>query len=407
MTESGVLEALSEKSDSRILLAVMDGLGDIDIPELGGMTPLEAARTPNLDALVRESAVGAHIPVARGITPGSGPAHLALFGYDPLEYVIGRGTLAALGIGFDLREGDLAARINFCTVDEDGIVTDRRAGRIATDLNGELVDRISSALTPIEGVEVFLRTVKEHRACVIFRGEGLSDRLGDTDPGLVGRPPEPVAATDPGAERSAGVVGSFLRQASEVLASESRANMILLRGFSSFHPLRSMEERFRLSPAATALYPMYRGVASLVGMRLFDADPQDLRGETEACRRALDAGHDFVFLHHKPSDSAGEDGDHARKISAIEEFDTAMEKIMDLGFDVIAVTGDHSTPCPMRLHSWHPVPVLINGGPQRKGYCASFCEREALLKGSLGVFRAVELMPLLLASGGKLGKYGA
>lgn len=402
-----LVDLLSRKTGSRILLAVLDGLGDTGVPELGGRTPLEAASTPFLDSLVRGSAAGAHVPVARGITPGSGPAHLALFGYDPVEFQVGRGTLAALGIGFPLLEGDLSARINFCTVDARGRVTDRRAGRIPTDLNTKLVDELSSAVRNIGDVEVFIRTVKEHRACVVFRGRDLSDRLGETDPGLVGREPLPVTALSPEAERSAAVVGEFLSRAREVLRGKRPANMLLLRGFSSYGPLPGMQERYGLSPAAVALYPMYRGVASLVGMRVMEPEPGDLDGQIECCSRALSEGHDFVFLHHKSPDSAGEDGDCGRKVEAIEEFDRAAGPLLDMGFDVVAITGDHSTPCGMRLHSWHPVPLLIHGGPQRIGYCSAFSEREVLTAGSLGIVRAVELMPLLLASAGKLGKFGA
>ena len=402
-----LIDQLAEKSDSTILLAVLDGLGDYGIPELDGRTPLEAADTPSLDALARRSAAGAHVPIARGVTPGSGPAHLALFGYDPVRYMIGRGTLAALGIGFDLHRGDLAARINFCTVDSDGTVTDRRAGRIPTEVNREIVEELASAIESIDGVDVFLRTVKEHRACVVFRGEGLSDSLRETDPGITGRAPLPADPLEPAAERSAAIVREFIERSTRALAGKNPANMLLLRGFSCYSPLPSMQERFLLSPAAVALYPMYRGVASLVGMDVMEPRTSDLAGEIEACTRALSAGHDFVFLHHKPTDSAGEDGDCRRKIEAIEQFDRGLEELLDAGFDVVAVTGDHSTPCGMKLHSWHPVPLLIYGGCQRAGYCSSFGERDVLLSGSLGIIRAVDLLPLLLASAGKLRKFGA
>lgn len=396
----GLIEKLSHKTDSKILLAVVDGLGDIPVTELGGRTPLEAAVTPELDRLAVEGALGLHIPVARGVTPGSGPAHLSLFGYDPVEYEVGRGVLAALGVEFDLRNGDLAARINFCTVDQAGTILDRRAGRISTERCRELVLLLSGIEIP--GVEIFVIPVKEHRACVVFRGDGLSDDIPDTDPGLAGRKPIPVT----GSGRSALVVREFQKQAGGILEHEKPANSILLRGFAIHREFPSMKTRFRLNAAAAALYPMYRGVAKLVGMDILMCDPQDLHGQAAAAREALSAGHDFVFLHHKPADSSGEDGDVPAKIGAIEAFDRALPDILEVGFDLVCVTGDHSTPCSMKLHSWHPVPVLLHGGFLRTGYSSAFSEREAA-SGSLGTMMAMELISLLLAVSGKLDKFGA
>jgi 2,3-bisphosphoglycerate-independent phosphoglycerate mutase len=396
-------DTLAEVTDSRILLAVMDGVGDLPSEDLGGKTPLQAARCPNLDRLAREGALGQHIPIAQGISPGSGPAHLALFGYDPVDNCVGRGVLAAMGIGFDLREGDLAARINFCTLSEDGTVSDRRAGRISTEKCRELVDVLSGASVP--GVETFVNPVKEHRACVVFRGDGLSDAVDDTDPGVVGRKPRPVRATAEGAERSVEVVGSFLEQAESLLSGLQPANGILLRGFSTYRPFPTMSERFGLDAAAAALYPMYRGVASLVGMHLLDCG-NTLEEEVEAARKAAASGRTFVFLHHKPTDSSGEDGNVSAKIAAVESFDRALPGLLEAGFDVVCVTGDHSTPCPMKQHSWHPVPVVIHGGPQRSGASTAFSESQAVT-GSLGTIYAKELISLLLASSGKLRRFGA
>lgn len=398
----GLIESLAEKTDSKILLAVMDGLGDITVPGLDGMTPLEAARTPNLDRLAAEGALGQHVPIAHGVTPGSGPAHLALFGYDPVDRCVGRGVLSALGIGFDLQRGDLAARINFCTVDADGVVMDRRAGRISTAKCEELVALLQEI--EVDGAEVFVRPVKEHRACVVFRGEDLDDTLNDSDPGLVGRRPREVKAGRPGAERSAGLVRSFIEQAGAILEQQEPANCVLLRGFALHEPFPSFEERFSLEAGAAALYPMYRGVSALAGMDLLECST--LEEEVEAARDAADGGYTFVFLHHKPTDSSGEDGDPAAKVVAVEGFDAAVPGIMDAGFDVICVTGDHSTPCPMKLHSWHPVPLLVHGGPQRTGFSDAFSERQAMT-GALGTFPAHELMGLLLGSAGKLRKFGA
>jgi 2,3-bisphosphoglycerate-independent phosphoglycerate mutase len=399
-----LIEDLAVRTESKIILAVVDGIGDLPVGGLGGRTPLEAARTPNLDALARSSSLGQHIPVAPGVTPGSGPAHLALFGYDPIRYRVGRGVLSALGIGFDLLPGDLAARINFCTVDSDGVVTDRRAGRISTAECEQLVEQLSGI--EIEGTEVFVKPVKEHRACVVFRGEGLCDSLNDTDPGLTGLKPLPVRALSPCAEKAAGVAADFIGKAGQILEGGSPANQILLRGFALHSSWKTMEERFSLDPVAAALYPMYRGVASLVGMKVLGISPEDLTGETAAVRDALSGGSTFAFLHHKPADSAGEDGDHVAKIGAIEVFDEALPGLLGAGADVLCITGDHSTPCDMKLHSWHPVPFLLHGGPQRTGYNDCFSEREAC-SGSSGTVRAADLLPLMMASASKLAKFGA
>ncbi len=396
----GLVEKLVQQNDSRILLAVIDGIGDISIEGLGGKTPLEAARTPEMDKLAADGVLGAHIPIARGITPGSGPAHLGLFGYDPVEYLVGRGVLAALGVGFKLQHGDLAARINFCTIDNEGIVTDRRAGRISTEKCVELVAMLTDIR--IEGVETFVIPVKQHRACVVFRGDGLRDDIADTDPGLVGLLPVPVS----GSGKTSRIVREFQRKAGENLKNLHPANYILLRGFSLHKEFPSVHERFGLDAAAVALYPMYRGVAGLVGMDIMKCSTEDITGQKKALRKALSTGHDFVFLHHKPADSAGEDGNVQAKIKAIEEFDRALPFFLEPGFDVVCITGDHSTPCPMRLHSWHSVPVLIHGGPQRTGYSTAFSERQAAC-GALGSFRSIDIMPLLLASAGKLAKFGA
>ncbi len=395
---------LSLDHGGKILLAIMDGVGDIPIPEFGGLTPLEKAKTPNMDMLTAGGALGQHLPVARGITPGSGPGHLAVFGYDPVKFLVGRGALAALGIGFDLKHGDLAARINFCTLGEDKVILDRRAGRISTELCIELVKSLKGISIP--GVKVFVEPVKEHRACVIFRAEGLSDSIHDTDPGLVGEMPLDVVPTADGAEFSIGVVEDFISQASEILRLKAPANGLLLRGFALHEDMPTLTERFKLNPAAVALYPMYRGVSSLAGMEQYNSEPADLSGEVKAAKKALKDGKDFVFLHHKYTDSSGEDGDYERKVSEIEKFDSAIPGLLECGFDVICITGDHSTPCPMKLHSWHPVPVLIYGGPQRVGWSARFTEREAST-GALGTFQGYELMALLLAGAGRLAKFGA
>ncbi len=399
-TYEGLLERLARSNEAGMLLAVIDGLGDLPMEELGGRTPLEAARTPNLDGLALRGALGMHVPVAPGITPGSGPAHLGLFGYDPVEYRVGRGVLAALGVGFPLEQGDLAARINFCTVDADGTVVDRRAGRISTDRCRELVNLLREIT--VDGVEIHLMPVKQHRACVVFRGEGLTEEPNDTDPGLVGEKPLPIN----GYGRSGEVARKFLKAAAEILRNQHPANYILLRGFALYKEFPSMARRFLLKPAAVALYPMYRGVARLVGMDVLESSPENLEGQAETVARAVSEGYDYVFVHHKPADSAGEDGDHEAKVRAIEEFDAALPRFLENDFSVVVVTGDHSTPCSMKLHSWHPVPVLFSGEPLRRGYSSAFSEREAL-KGAMGTFHSVDIIGLMMAVAGKLSKFGA
>jgi 2,3-bisphosphoglycerate-independent phosphoglycerate mutase len=397
-------ESLAVPRGGSILLAVLDGLGDVNVPGLNRGTPLEEAEIPNLDALAREGALGQLVPVARGITPGSGPAHMALFGYDPVENLIGRGVLEVIGIGFPLRRGDLAARINFCTLDGEGIITDRRAGRISTEQCRELSAILDTIAIP--GAEVMVMPVKEHRACAVFRGEGLADGLGDTDPGAEGLAPLPVKAPSPECRRSAEVVGEFVRQAMDLLRPRSGANGLLLRGMAVNREYRSFGSRFRLRPSAVAVYPMYRGLASLLGMPLALPAPGNLEDQVRAVHASRAEGCDFVFLHHKPTDSSGEDGDPERKKAALEEFDRALPGILEAGFDVVAVTGDHSTPCAMKMHSWHPVPLLVRGGFQRAGWNSAFSERQAAA-GALGTMDSMDLMPLLLASAGRLEKFGA
>jgi 2,3-bisphosphoglycerate-independent phosphoglycerate mutase len=399
----GLVESLAENAGRPILLCVLDGLGDLPIAELGGKTPLEAARTPNLDRLAIKAALGQHIPIEQGITPGSGPAHLALFGYDPVEYFVGRGILSALGIGFPVKAGDLAARANFCTLGADGTITDRRAGRIDTSRNSELTAKLSSGIR-IPGFEVFVETEKEHRACVVIRGAGLTEEVSDTDPGHDGLPPLAPKALQPSGETAARVISEFLDQAGAILAGERPANGILLRGFACHRRFPTLLERFGLRSAAAAVYPMYRGVAALIGM---DVRPcKDMEEEIRAASKAVSEGCSFVFLHYKPTDSSGEDGNWQAKTAAIESFDSALPAILECGFGVLCITGDHSTPCAMKLHSWHPVPVLLHGGPQRSGWSARFTEKEAAA-GALGTFSAVHLMTLMLSSAGRLGKYGA
>ncbi len=402
---------------SKIVLLVMDGLGGLPRPShaaAGGArveggsagTALEAAATPNLDKLAAAGSCGLHVPVGPGITSGSGPAHLALFGYDPLHYEIGRGVLSALGVDFDLQPGDVAARGNFCTVDDAGRVTDRRAGRIPTEKNEELLGLLRDKVH-LSGVELFLQPVKEYRFLFVLRGDGLAADVVDTDPQEVGATPirAEASAESAGAERTAGLVRDFVSQAGEALAGSSPANMLLLRGFSQRPDWPRFPDVTGMRALAIAMYPMYRGVAKLVGMDVLPArkSPDD---EIDALE-AHWADYDFFFVHVKHTDSAGEDGDFDRKVHEIEATDARLPRILDLKPDVLMVTGDHSTPAAMKYHSWHPVPVVLWSRLCRADAVTQFGE-QACLSGALGPrIPAVDLMPIAMANANRLEKFGA
>lgn len=390
-------------ASSRIVLLVMDGLGGLPVGE-EGKTELEAARTPNLDALLREGGCGLHEPVGPGITPGSGPGHLGLFGYDPLRYRIGRGVLEALGVDFDLRSGDVAARGNLCTVDAEGRVIDRRAGRISTEEAAAVCERLRGI--ELEGATAHVEPVKEHRFLLVLRPEEgrLSPEVEDTDPQATGVVPREAAASGADGEATAALVRRWVQEAAARLSDEERANMVLLRGFASRPDWPLFPRVFGLRSVGLAAYPMYRGVARLVGMdvREVGESPEDLVG---ALDREWET-HDFFFLHVKATDKAGEDGDFDRKVAAIEAVDGVVPSLVATGPDVMLVTGDHSTPSALRSHSWHPVPFLLYGGPCRAETARSFGERECA-GGVYGRRRACELMPLALAQARRLTKFGA
>lgn len=392
---------LKEDNGSKIVLVVADGLGGLPL-EPGGKTELETANTPNLDALVAMGVCGLSIPVLPGITPGSGPGHLGLFGYDPLKYTIGRGVLEALGIDFDLGPHDVAARGNFCTVDAEGNITDRRAGRIPTEQCIELVEKLRGI--EIEGVEVFVEPVREHRFVVVFRGDALEGNVHDTDPQATGVPPLEPVARDPESISTAKVAAEFLRQTRELLKEEERANMATLRGIARRPPIPTMEEVYGLSAAAIAVYPMYRGLAQLVGMAVLDPGTS-LEEQVDVLEKSWDR-FDFFFLHFKYTDSTGEDGNFPEKVRRIEELDAQMPRIAALNPQVILVTGDHSTPSVLCSHSWHPVPVLLAARSCRTDAATTFGE-SACLSGGLGQIEAKYLMTLALSHAGRLKKYGA
>lgn len=397
------LREITREDGDRVLLYVLDGLGGLPGPDRPE-TALEAARTPNLDELVRRGGCGLHDPVGAGITPGSGPGHLALFGYDPTRYRVGRGVLEGLGIGFELEPRDVAARGNFCTLDEEGRVVDRRAGRIGTEPARELARRLDDIELP--GVEVFVRSVREHRFLLVLRpADDLSSEVEDTDPGRTGVEPGAPAATGQGGGRTAGLVRSWLRAAREELRGEGAANMVLLRGFSSLPDWPRFPEVWRVRALAVAAYPMYRGVARLVGMDAVEGPERP--GRLPALVRERGADHDFLFCHVKETDRAGEDGDFDRRVEVLEEADAALPELAGAVGGVTLVTGDHSTPASLRSHSWHPVPFALGGGAgYRSAGAESFGER-ACRTGSLGWRSGCELMPMAMSHAGRLAKFGA
>jgi 2,3-bisphosphoglycerate-independent phosphoglycerate mutase len=392
---------------SKIVLLVLDGLGDLPHPGHRSQTPLEAARTPNLDALAPTSAQGRLVPVAPGITPGSGPGHLGLFGYDPLEFTVGRGVLEALGAGIPLQGGDVAARANFCTVDAGGVVTDRRAGRISTESCAKLVEKLKKDASRFGDVEVVLQAGKGHRFVAVFRGPGLGGDVSDADPHKEGKPIPVAHALTPGAtnDKTAKAVNAFVARAREVLANESPANAALARGLSARPRFPGYRERYGLRAAAIAAYPMYRGVAELAGMDRFVPDGE---GAAEAIATAATQwkNFDYFFLHVKGTDMAGEDGNFDAKIAAIEAVDAALPKLLALAPDVLCITGDHSTPVLMKGHSWHPVPALLHA---RQCFADGFdrFHEKAARGGSLGTLASRDLIAVMLANAGRLDKYGA
>jgi 2,3-bisphosphoglycerate-independent phosphoglycerate mutase len=401
MNNHDLIRELREANDSKIVLLVADGLGGLPL-EAGGRTELETAAHPHLDACAREGVCGLSVPVRPGITPGSGPGHLALFGYDPLEHRIGRGLLEALGIGLQVGPKDVAIRGNFCTLGADGTITDRRAGRPKTERCVELVGKLRTIQLP--GCEVVVEPVREHRFVLVLRGDGLGDQVNDTDPGSPGKPPDPAEGADPASRVTADLANRFVAQAREVLRNDAPANGVTLRGFARYPRIATFADVYGLKAAAIAVYPMYKGLARLVGMDVLDGC-QTLGDQVAALKKVWN-DYDFFFLHYKYTDSTGEDGNFPGKVEMIERLDGAIPDIRSLGPDVLIVTGDHSTPSKLRSHSWHPVPTLLVADSCRPDGAAGFGESTCLL-GGLGQFAAKDLMLLAMAHAGRLGKYGA
>jgi 2,3-bisphosphoglycerate-independent phosphoglycerate mutase len=407
MNLDALYSELTLKTNAKLALVVLDGLGDLAIREQNNMTPLEAAVTPNLDGLARDAAQGRMIPVAPGITPGSGPGHLALFGYDPLEFQVGRGVIEALGLGMELKPGDICARANFATLDSKGIVTDRRAGRIPTETCEKLCAMLSARVTKIGDTEVLIKAGREHRFVVVFRGKDLEGPLTDADPNREGfviptvKPRDPENAKQ---RKMAQVIADFYKAAMPVISREKPANGFLMRGIAHQPHIPLFEDRYKLKPAALAVYPMYKGLAQLVGMKKIEG-PQTIRELFERYLVEYDR-FDFFFIHYKYTDKYGEDGNFAAKKKAIEDFDAALPILLRKKPDVLAITGDHSTPCAAKGHSWHPQPVLLHSKLSGTDKLERFTETGAN-QGSLGVFKAKYLIRLMQANARMFDKFGA
>jgi len=407
MNLDALYSELTLKTNAKLVLVVLDGLGDVATREQNYLTPLEAAATPNLDALAKDSAQGRMIPVAPGITPGSGPGHLALFGYDPLEFQVGRGVIEALGLGLELGHGDLAARANFCTLDNKGIVTDRRAGRIDTAVCEELCALLSSKVKKVGDANVIIKPGKGHRFVVLFRGKGLEGPLTDADPHREGLPIPKVTPINPKsikARKAAKLVAEFYKIALPIIAGKKPANGFLLRGIAHQPAIPTFEERYKLRAACIAVYPMYKGLAQLVGMKKLEG-PQTIAEQFERYL-AEHNNYDYFFIHYKYPDMYGEDGNFAAKKKAIEDLDAALPILLRKRPDVLAITGDHSTPCVIKGHSWHPQPVLLNSSCSGSDKLERFNETGAN-RGSLGVIEAKYLMRLMQANAKMFDKFGA
>ncbi len=397
-----ILPQLINKNDTKLVLLVLDGLGGTT--NENGVTELEVARTPNMDKLISSGSAGLHRPVGYGITPGSGPGHLGLFGYNPIKYQLGRGILEALGVDMVVNPGDLAIRGNFCTI-ENGIITDRRAGRISSEKCKELVEKLKKKIRRIEDIKIDIKSGREYRFAIVMRGDGLSQLVTDADPQVVGKPPIKAKPLSPIADKTARIVNKFIDMATEILADEHPANGVLLRGFAKLTDIKTSTEKYGMRAVCIAVYPMYRGLAKIVGM-----DTPKLPGETieEEFKlvKKLWKDYDFFFVHIKKTDSYGEDGNFDAKVKVIEEVDEKLPMLLDLKPDVIAITGDHCTPSVYKAHSWHPVPLLLKGKYTFVDDAKTFSERECA-KGIIGHIPAEAIILLMMADAGRLKKFGA
>lgn len=399
-----ILPEIVKKNENKILLVVMDGLGGLPDPNTG-KTELESAKKPNLDSFAKSGMCGLSIPVLPGITPGSGPAHISLFGYDPIQHQIGRGVLEVCGIGMEMNKNDIAIRGNFATIDKNRNVIDRRAGRIPTEENKKIVEILSSKIKEISGVKIIIQTVKEHRLAILLRGENLSPFVTENDPQKEGLPLKEIVPIKEEAVFTAKILNEFLKQVEQTLSDiDTKAKTILLRGFSGIPEIETFEKRYLLKPVCIASYPMYKGLSKIVGMDVING-LETIDDQLKALNDVYN-DYDFFYLHYKKTDSSGEDGNFSKKIAAIEEFDEKISKIKNLKFEVICITGDHSTPCLLKGHSWHPVPVVIVSKNSIPDDVDCFTEK-ACAKGMLGTIYAKDIMLILMANALKLEKFGA
>ena len=401
MIDVPYIKDITRSTPSRMVMLVVDGLGGMADPATG-RSELETARLPNLDEVARRSAAGLTTPVAHGITPGSGPGHLALFGYDPVKHLTGRGVLEALGAGVELQDGDVAVRGNLCTVDGDGLLVDRRAGRIPSEDAAPLVEKLSKIT--LDDVAVSVHPVKDYRFVVILRGNDLGPDVTETDPQTERTPALEAKATSAGSLKTATAANAFVEAAREALEGRDAANMVLLRGFSQRPHLPQMRDHYRLNPAAIAAYPMYRGLAHLVGMKVLQTG--ETFDEELATLESHFSEHDFFFLHYKPADAAGEDGDFPAKVDALEELDSKVPRLLELDPDVLVVAGDHSTPAVIGGHSWHPVPLLVSSRLTGAGYGVPELSERACATGSVGRVPATSVIMLAMAHADKLRRFG-
>lgn len=402
MTYKNITSLLTPAS-TKIVLLVMDGLGGLPM-QPGGKTELETANTPNMDRLAAEGTLGQTLPIDYGITPGSGPAHMSLFGYNPVEHEVGRGVLEALGVGMYVHRGDVAVRGNFCTIDQNGLITDRRAGRISSEDAAPLIEKLKAIQLP--GVTIEAKHVKEYRFALVMRGEGLSPELDETDPQRTGVAPLDVAAKVPEAQKTADLFNQWIAEAKKILADQPKANCLTLRGFATDPRLEPFKDRYDMRAACVAVYPMYKGVSSLVGMDIIQFEGETPADEFKAVERIWN-DYDFIFVHIKKTDSYGEDGNFDAKVHVIETVDEALPELLKLKPDVLIITGDHSTPAKLKSHSWHPVPFLLSApNTVRSDTQNQFGERCCAM-GGLGTINSLETMPLALAHAQRLTKFGA
>ena len=399
MIDLPYLNTITRNTDSKIIFLVIDGLGGY--PDKTGKSELEKAEIPNLDNLVKKSDCGLTIPVSHGITPGSGPGHLSLFGYDPVKYLLGRGVLETLGIDIDLKPNEIAARGNFCTVDNNGYITDRRANRIPTNISSNIVKELQNIKIP--GIEFKIYSVKDHRFVLIMNGDKLSPEISETDPQMLGLKPLEVRPLSNDSNDTASVINKFLNEAKTIMSPRKTSNMILLRGFSKLPNLPNFNLNYKLNACAIAAYPMYKGLSKLLGMDVLNTG-ETFDKEIETLKENFNK-YNFFFLHYKPADAAGEDGDFDKKVKTLEDLDKVIPIIKNIGADVLVIAGDHSTPAILGSHSWHPVPLMIHTNNSTNNNVKQFTEKD-LIHGNLGTFHATKLMMLSLANAGKLNKYG-